>query len=694
MKQGIGKRLNLKIQIILVTIIICFGVIFFKALSLKTSSRALFETIENKRIIAEHSFRAPSGDIYSFDNTTGELLLLATNQRCYDIYMDLGQGVISAKGSKRQTGWIIDEKKWKTQLDSLSIKLANLFPERNKNQWKQYLQTNRNKKNRGTLIAKMASEDKYKELKSYKLVRHAIFGELKYKRIYPYGDMARRTIGIEYIDNGESKRNGIDGYYAERLQGSVGKRLERKIAPGLWIPINDTMSIRPKNGDDIITTIDVPLQELAQNALRKCLDSNDARQGTVILMETKTGYVKALASYTRKDEHEYYEDLNVAVGSTFEPGSTYKIVTAMMLLDKGLCDTAIMVPTGMKEFQGASKPIYDVNKKGPDKQVSLARSLEISSNVAISSLVYDLFGQDIHSRQQFARELQEYFPYKKLECDIKVHEPQPKIGSSKYVDDMLRMSFGYVTSITPLQLLAFYNGIANNGVMLKPKFVKSVMRDKKIIQNFAPDTIKRQMCKPATLSQIQNILKGVVKHGTGRRLSSASYGIAGKSGTAEVNYTGTVKSRDRLHRASFVGYFPADNPQYSCIVIICEPKGGVTHGGDLAAPVFREISDRVMGVNAQKTELTKANKPKQTEVVDVALAKDQRKMQISKALDTKTTPNVKGWNIKDAVYVLQKLGYKVKFEGYGKVTSQSIAPKTEVKQGSVIKLTLSHGKDK
>lgn len=676
--------------------VIVFIIVFVKAIKLKTVEKEKFEIIIGERLIKERAFYAPKGDIYSYDNITGELLLLAANEIRYDIYLDLGIGRVSSITEKEKKDWIISQEEWKNRLDDLSKLLNSRFPTKSVSEWKAYLKENRAKKNRGVLIAKMATQSDLDTLRHFGKIRNAIFADKKYKRVYPYGDLARRTIGIEYIDNGEQKSNGIEGYYASILQGSKGLRMERKIAPDIWIPIDDTLTIKPKSGDDIITTLDIPLQELAQNALKKCLDSNDARGGCVILMETKTGYIKALASFTRMNDSTYYEDRNIAVGSRYEPGSTFKIVTAMMLLDKSLCDTSVIVPTGMKEFANATKPIYDVNKKGRDKDVSLTRALEISSNVGISSLVYDIYGENARKREQFAKDLQQYFPYRKLDCDVLIHEPQPMIGSSKYTDDLLRMSFGYVTAITPLQLLTFYNGIANNGVMLKPMFVRQIIRDGKVKQTFQADTIKRQMCKKETLLKIQDILRRVVLYGTGRRLKSASYGIAGKSGTAEVNYTrGNIESRHRLHRASFVGYFPYNNPQYSCIVIISEPKGGVTHGGDLAAPVFREISDRVMGVNAQK--VSKTNNENISIANSASTYTNQQVMnryidntkQINEALSSNKVPDVRGWNLSDAIYVLEKLGMKVSFVGYGRVKSQSIKPNTTIKKGTSVKLTLN-----
>ncbi|MBQ7984258.1 MAG: transpeptidase family protein [Bacteroidales bacterium] len=696
---GFDKNIKLYVSLIFWLFVIGFVIVLIHAVLLETSQKEIFGPIQQERLIQNRPFEAQRGNIYSYDNTTGELLLLASDEIRYDVYLDLGIGRVSALGQKpEKKDWIIKDSLWKKDLDKFCIFLADNYKTKSSSQWKNYLLKQRKQQNRYTLLLNMITKQELDSLKQIKMIRHAVIPVQKYKRVYPYQDMARRTIGIEVKDDkGIISFNGIDGAYGKVLKGSKGMRMERKIGPNLWIPLEDSIDIKPDIGKDIITTLDIPLQELAESALKKCLDSNDAKSGTVILMETKTGYIKALASFTRVGEDEYYEDRNIAVGSSYEPGSTFKTVTAMLLLDKGMCDTSETVPTGMKTFPGATKPIYDVNKKGPDKEVSLARAIEISSNVGISALVYNYYGSNSNTRQQFAKDLQKYFYYNKLNCDIDIHEPMPKIGTGKYTDDLLRMSFGYVTMMTPLQLLTFYNGIANGGKVMKPMFVRSVMKDGKIIENYDPVVINQQMCKPETLKKIQAMLRGVVLHGTGRRLRSASYGIAGKSGTAEVNYTDTnIKSKYRMHRASFAGYFPADNPMYSCIVVISEPQKALTHGGDLAAPVFRELSDRVMGVNARNTNVTASagqktdnNTQQHASSTQMKTFTDQTHVKDS-VLKAGVVPDVRGWNVAQAVYCLEKLGYKVTFTGYGNVVSQSIAPKTKITENKHITLTLKN----
>jgi cell division protein FtsI (penicillin-binding protein 3) len=371
----------------------------------------------------------------------------------------------------------------------------------------------------------------------------------------------------------------------------------------------------------------------------------------------------------------------------------------MMMLDKGLVSLSDSVPTGVKHFPGSVKPIEDVGKVNKGN-VSFERALEISSNVGISQLVYDHYGTPA-KRKQFKEDLMQYFRYEKLGLDIDVHEPKPIILSSENPTDLLRMSFGYVTRMTPLQMLTFYNAIANNGKMVKPQFVTDILRDGVVEKKFEPIVIADSICKKTTRDEIHRVLKGVVNNGTGRRLSKTSYGIAGKSGTAELGYD----SEDGViqHRASFVGYFPADEPKYSCIVVISKPKGARTHGGDLAAPVFRDLSDRVVGTRIALSKVGHSNEKKIPTMTfgsrDSYLAfckslgyevelpsspwlkvrENKEEMIFAPYYPKKDlVPNVVGLTIKDALYMLENLGMKVRFNGKGKVISQSIAPGTKI----------------
>jgi cell division protein FtsI (penicillin-binding protein 3) len=515
-------------------------------------------------------------------------------------------------------------------------------------------------------------------------------------RFYPYYPMARRTIGVP-IDGCDTCYDGIDGYYSNYLQGESGIRKEKKINPGIWIPMDDNQQIKAIDGKDIVTTIDVRLQELAENSLRKCLDSNDAQSGCVILMEVKTGYIRAISSLQKDKTGEYKEQTNIAISSYFEPGSTFKAISAMLYLDKGLIDTSSMVPTFEKRFPGAKTSIRDVGKINHGN-VSFSRAMEMSSNVGVSQVVYDNYISK-GKKTQFGKDLKEYFYFDKLKMDIKIQEPKPYINEKgTSVDDILRLSFGYVSVMTPMQLLTFYNGIANNGKMVKPMFVSNIAENGKIIKTFEPTIIKQKMCKEETLKNLQAILKNVVEKGTGKRLSKTGYGIAGKTGTAEIGYSkrGIVQIQ---HRASFCGYFPTENPQYSCIVVVSEPQKNATHGGDLAAPVFRDLSDRVVGTrltyhqqqsisSKQAPPKIKGNQDSYNKFCNNIGIKLGPKSPLPK-VKTNLVQDVVGMTIRDAIYILEKQGLDVSFEGKGKVVSQSIIGGSNYRKGNKIHLILN-----
>jgi len=357
------------------------------------------------------------------------------------------------------------------------------------------------------------------------------------------------------------------------------------------------------------------------------------------------------------------------------------------------------LPTYSKQYPGASKPIKDVGIINHGN-VSFTRAMQMSSNVAFSQLVYDNYIAK-NKRKQLAIDLKEYFYFDKLNIDLELYEPKPYINEKALsVDDILRLGFGYVSVMTPLQLLTFYNAIANNGKMLRPLFVSEIMKDGKTFKKFEPVVIKESICKPKTLKAVQNLLEKVVLYGTARRLKSSDYGIAGKTGTAEIGYDN--KQNQLQHRASFVGYFPVEDPQYSCIVVISKPQKSRTHGGDLAAPVFKDLSDRVVGtmINSVKHDnrtqsisplLSKGNQDSYLKFCKNINAKPKIENTLNRNIveTSNIMPNVIGMSARDAVFELERLGLLVKLEGRGKVIGQSIGYKAKIKKSDKIILRLS-----
>ncbi|HBN04408.1 MAG TPA: hypothetical protein DD434_01275, partial [Bacteroidales bacterium] len=686
-----------------------------------------WKKLAEDRYVELRPVKAKRGSIYSIDSDSGELLMVATDVPKYDVYIDLGYTYVSdPKTKEKKRERVIADSIYKKDMPLLCENMAKLFygqkDSKTKNEYREYLNKFRRmeKGNRYVLLQKnitleqwekfrkfpLISKEKVRKSKSTgKIVHSGKFFLTNYinvvernVRYYPYYPMARRTIGVP-VSGCDTCYDGIDGYYSKFLAGETGVRKEKKINPGIWIPVDDNEQIKAIDGQDIVTTIDVRLQELAENSLRKCLDSNDAQSGCVILMEVKTGYVRAIASLQKNKDGEYTENSNIAISSYFEPGSTFKTISAMLYLDKGLIDSSSVVPTFEKRFPGARTDIRDVGKINHGR-VSFARAMEMSSNVGLSQVVYDNYISK-GKRTQFGKDLMDYFYYDRLNMDIKIEEPKPYINQKgTSVDDILRLSFGYVTVMTPMQLLTFYNGIANNGVMVKPMFVSHVLKDGQTVKTFKPIVIKEKMCKKETLDVLQDILKRVVEKGTGKRLSKTSYGIAGKTGTAEIGYSkrGIVAIQ---HRASFAGYFPTEDPQYSCIVVVSEPQKNATHGGDLAAPVFRDLSDRVVGTRItynQKSSTLQKQAPTYLKgnienynkfCQNIGLKNNKIESNWNPNKETMTIPNVVGMTIRDAKYLLEKRGLKVTFEGKGKVVSQSIASGSGFRKGNKIHLNLN-----
>lgn len=710
-----NRHIVVRMSIVYLLLAVVFIVILGRIIYLKTGERKEFWTKqEQKRIIKERVVSAKRGNIYAMDPDNGEYLLLATTEPQYDVFIDLGKSLEFDKESRHKIKqWVVSQEEFDKNLNALCDSLAKVFQasrdSKSALEYKKYFVKARKAERRYVTVRRKVSEKELERMKRFPLIGYqrfkrkkptgkydfvgAVHVEKGSKRVYPYYPMARRTIGINVTDNGcDTCYNGIDGAFTQYLSGVHGKRLEIKINPNEWVPVNTDEKIKTIDGMDVVTTLDVSLQELAENSLRSCLDSSEAESGCVVLMEVETGYIKAISNLSLNKNGEYVELDNIAISNSFEPGSTFKMVTAMMLLDRGLADTSDLVPTGIKNFPGNEKPIRDVGGTNHGL-VSFARALEMSSNVGISQLVYNIYNK---KRVDFSKDLKEYFAFEPLGLNIKVHEPKPKIGSSENTTDLLRMSFGYVSRMTPLQILTFYNAIANKGVMVKPQFVQSVVKDGKEVERFTPIIMSEAICKRETIDKLHNVLKGVVQNGTGRRLKSASYGIAGKSGTAEIGYD--KKHAGIQHRASFVGYFPADAPKYSCIVVISKPQKARTHGGDLAAPVFRELSDRVVGtrIDFNKTKMRETNV--KYPVIGYGNSKDfyafckSLGLHISKpsakwvkgkeingmcALSEQNVsdgvvPNVVGLTVKDAIYMLENMGMKVRFHGKGKVVSQSI----------------------
>ncbi len=696
----------------------------------------------DENTIALHEVKAQRGTIYSSDGQ-----ILATSLPVFDVYIDLG--VQKAKKTRKEMKQdpsttyklvpMIPDTVFLPQLRSLSKKLSELFPEKTPQQYHDYLLKAWHKKSRYVLIHKDVQITQLDKMKTFPILcrpettiqkkqidsapkkapgfRRAVILERRDIRINPYKNLARHTIGfLTKKDGSDTSYNGLDGYYDQYLRGQQGERWERRLNKDVWLPINDKDQKRAINGQNIVATIDTRLQDLAENSLRRCLMENEADYGCVVLMEVETGYVRAISNLSLVDSvYGYRETRNIACTDLYEPGSTYKAITAMVLLENQKCDTSYIVPTGRKQFsKHKDSEIHDV-KDYSHGNISMKRSFEVSSNVGTCQPVWDFYRE---TRNEFAKSIKQVLPYKRLNLDIDVGgEPNPKMVDDLRPDrNFLNLAYGYSSNITALQLLTFYNAIANNGKMVKPIFCSEIKEREETIKKIQPEVIKERICSEQTLHILKDMLTGVVEKGSARRLSKTPYGIAGKTGTSQINYT--EKGNQKMnYRASFVGFFPREIPKYSCIVVITNPKKNKTHGGELAAPVFKDLADKVCGTflniemnvpSQEDIRMPYVQKGSQNEIrkvfktLDIEYqSDDQTSPWVTSELDTNDhiiykaysvpegiVPNCKGMTIKDAIYLLEKIGLQVSFDGKGKVVSQSLTPKTPYKKGNRIHLKL------
>ncbi len=545
----------------------------------------------------------------------------------------------------------------------------------------------RAKKNRYFLIARDLSFTEYLRIKSFPLFnmgafKGGIITEQRTIREHPIGKIAERTIGYERVSfSGENLEVGIEGAFAKYLNGKDGKRLMQKIAKNQWKPISDNNEIEPVDGCDIVSTIDVYIQDIAHHALLKQLEYYEADHGCVVVMETKTGYVKAISNLGRQENGSYYETINYAVGESQEPGSTFKLAGLIALLEDKKVDTSHVYDCHGGEFVIYNRKVRD-SKKGGYGKISLARGFELSSNTVLVQAVYENYKDN---PQQFVDHLNAFGLNKRLGVCIKgegkprIPQPQDKNWSGL---SLPWMGFGYGLSMTPLQTLAFYNAVANNGELVRPLFVQEIKEWDRTIKKFDKEVINPKICSQETIDQVRAIMENVVKKGTGSKLYSPNFSMAGKTGTAQVNYG---KGKEGMYySSSFAGYFPAEDPQYSCIVVIHKPsisKG--YYGADVSGPVFKRIAQKIF------TDVPSTNKVKKLD----KQIKEQDQLYASyydkEAKVKNVVPNILGMSGMDAVALLGNMGLKVKVIGIGKVKKQSLKPGEAIYKDQTIILELS-----
>jgi cell division protein FtsI (penicillin-binding protein 3) len=610
---------------------------------------------------------ANRGNVYADDGS-----LLATSVPKYEIRFDIVT---------------VSSENFKEYLVPLSKELSSMFG-KPASYYQNLFKKERANENRYLLVAKNLGYSDYIRVKSMPLFnlgtyKGGIIVEQRTVREHPIGKIAERMVGTESFDRPGYYAVGLEGAFNDLLDGKEGRRLKQKIAKGQWKPIYDENEVEPQDGYDVISTININIQDIAHHALLKQLEYYEAEHGTVIVMEVATGEIKAVSNLGRTSEGSYYEKLNYAIGESHEPGSTFKVMAMMAALEDKVIDTATVVDTkeGVKTFYG--RKIYDSHRGGYGK-ISAAKALEVSSNIGLATIIDENYAK---TPNKFINRLKAWHLNQKTGIAIKGEgEPFiPEPGHSKWSKNALpSMAYGYNLRLTPLQTLTFYNAIANNGVMVKPRFISEVRAWDERLGAYETKILNPKICSDKTIKEIQEILKNVVTRGTAKSLYSENFSMAGKTGTAQTEYWMPDWNNNKRYVSSFAGYFPAEHAKYSCIVVIHKPsiKKGF-YGADVSGPVFKRIAQKIFTDSPLIAEVKNVN----TE--DVSVEKDFDSYYPKAQKKYQQVPNVTGMAGMDAVSLLENLGLKVKTIGNGTVSNQSIKSGSAIEKGKQIILNLS-----
>ena len=648
-----------------------FSLIIFRVIDIQYLQGNKYRKISKDLTRKPFAIEANKGNVYASDGN-----LLATSMSKFTIRMD----VMS-----------VDVKIFDRDVVKLSKNLAN-FLGKSPNFFEKKLRNARKSKNRYVLIAKDIGYNDYMKMKQFPIFKLGVYkggfiAEHKTVRAHPIGKIAERTIG--YHDNrGDA---GIEGAFVDYLKGEDGLRWKQKIAKGQWKPINDVNEKEPVQGYDVVTTLDVNIQDITHHALLRQLEYFEADHGCAVVMETATGEIKAISNLGRTSAGKYYEKRNYAVWEAHEPGSTFKLASLMAALDDKMIDTSTVVDTEKGRIFIHGKRVED-SQRGGYGEISAARVFEVSSNVGIVKLIREHYDD---KPEKFLDHLKDYGLTNKIGLPIKgegkpiVYYPG-KPGWNKI--SLEWMSWGYSIAVTPLQTLMLYNAVANNGEMVKPRFIKELRKENRIKKSFQKEVINPQIATPETIKKLKKVLENVVEKGTANNIYSSNFSMAGKTGTAKkyvgrhVNKKGDTIAggySNKRYVASFAGFFPADLPKYSCIVVIHDPlKKKGYYGATVAAPVFKEIAQKIYTTTSVDDDLVKEKFSSQK-------IGDQYASFYKKIKNTETIPNVIGMPAMDAVSLLENVGLNVKIKGIGKVKKQSIKKGTLIKKGATIILNLS-----
>ena len=626
---------------------------------------------------------APRGNIFSDDGS-----LLAISMPLYNVFLDLS---------------VIDEQLFDDDINNLSQSLSILFKDKSAKEYEQYLRDSKSKKrNKYVKLRNKVSHNELTMLKSFPILklgknRGGLIAEERPNRENPFGLLARRTIGVLR----ESNPIGLERAYNKTLSGTDGLQLKQRVGKSFWRNEESDLNSLPKSGNDIVTTINIDMQDVTEKALKSALRFHDADWGTAILMEVESGHIKAIANLKYEDG-DFDEHYNHAIAEHSEPGSTFKLASILAGLEDGFYSLLDSVDTEDGTHQFYDKTMRD-SKKGGYGKISIGDAFVQSSNVGISKVInrsYKDKPQDFIDRiykMGLCTPLDLELPYPN---SLLIKQP----GSPGWSGVTLPwMSIGYSLRLTPLHILTFYNAIANNGVMVSPLFTTQILKDGKKVSEHSKKIINPAICSKSSIVQIMPYLIDVVEKGTAKSIRTRKYKIAGKTGTTLLAYGEKSEDNIKQYQTSFVGFFPAENPKYSCMVVVNNPKENGFYGGNVSAPVFKEISDKVFAADisihnsiliAEQTmdtpKLSQGKTEDMSKLLDnLSLEYEKTKSNwmvpsysskkislerrsIEKDFEEGLMPNLFGMNLLDAVYLLENAGLKVEIKGKGHIVNQSI----------------------
>ena len=700
--------------------------IVVKAAVIMFAERQYWNDVADRFVKANVTVKPNRGNIFSSDGK-----LLASSLPEYSLFIDFKYN--DGNEARRLKGQHAKDSVFNSKLDSISRGLHELFPERSVAAYKEHLKKGRNHRNwqHYPLFPdrfKRVTHTQYKQVKQLPYFKE---GEKKSglhhlesnNRKLPFGSLAAQTLGRLYRDTAKGARNGIELAFDSLLRGRDGITHRQKVM-NKWVGIVD---LPPEDGCDIISTIDIEMQDICEKALRDKLVEINASVGVAVLMEVATGEVKAIVNLTKGSDGKYHEENSNAISDMREPGSTFKTASIMVALEDGYItpETEVETGNGVMNMYGSKMRDHNWHRGGYGK-IDVTRILEVSSNIGVSYLIDKYYK---HDPQKFVDGLKRMSIDQPLKLqiggegkpNIRGPEERKKMGRYFSKTSLPWMSIGYETQVPPLNILTFYNAIANNGTMVRPKFVKTAVKDGEVVKEYPTEVINPKICSDKTLEQIRVILERVVSHGLAKPAGSKQFSVSGKTGTAQISQgSGGYKTGRVNYLVSFCGYFPSEAPKYSCIVSIQKP-GLPASGGLMAGSVFGKIAERVYAKNlhfdmSHAIDSTSNVIPgvKAGEMYEALYVLDELDVPIQKQFEsnrekmrwghaqetpeavvlqgkepaTGHVPDVTGMGAKDAVYLLESRGLHVRLNGIGKVRKQSIAAGSHLVKGQTITLTL------